>query len=151
MPSNHLTFCRPLLLLRSIFPSIRVFSNESVLCIRWPKYWSFSLEVISSAYLRLLMFLLPILIPAYNSSSPAFLMMCSAYRLNRQGDSRQPCHTPFSILNQSVVPYSQSLYQGSNCRFLTCIRFLRRQVRWSGIPISLELSTVCHVPHSQRL
>ena len=42
MPSNHLMFCRPLLLLLSIFPSIRVFSNESVLCIRWPKYWSFS-------------------------------------------------------------------------------------------------------------
>ena len=42
MPSNHLILCCPLLLLPSIFPSIRVFSNESVLCIRWPKYWSFS-------------------------------------------------------------------------------------------------------------
>ena len=43
MPSNHLILCRPLLLL-SVFPSIRVFSNESVLCIRWPKYWSFSIS-----------------------------------------------------------------------------------------------------------
>ena len=42
MPSNHLILCHPLLLLPSIFPSFRVFSNESVLCIRWPKYWSFS-------------------------------------------------------------------------------------------------------------
>ena len=42
MPSNHLILCRPLLLLPSIFPSIRVFSDESVLSIRWPKYWSFS-------------------------------------------------------------------------------------------------------------
>ena len=42
MPSNHLILCRPLLLLPSIFPSIRVFSNESILHIRWPKYWSFS-------------------------------------------------------------------------------------------------------------
>ena len=42
MPSHHLILCCPLLLLPSIFPSIRVFSNESVLCIRWPKYWSFS-------------------------------------------------------------------------------------------------------------
>ena len=42
MPSNHLLLCRPLLLLPSIIPSIRVFSNESALCIRWPKYWSFS-------------------------------------------------------------------------------------------------------------
>ena len=44
MPSNHLIFCRPLLLLPPIFPSIRVFSNESALCIRWPKYWSFSIS-----------------------------------------------------------------------------------------------------------
>ena len=45
MPSNHLILCRPLLLLPSIFPSIRVFSNESTLCMRWPKYWSFSFNI----------------------------------------------------------------------------------------------------------
>ena len=45
MPSNPLILCHPLLLLPSIFPSIRVFSNESVLCIRWPKYWSFSFSI----------------------------------------------------------------------------------------------------------
>ena len=45
MPSNHLIVCRPLLLLPSIFPSIRVFSNELVLCMRWPKYWSFSFNI----------------------------------------------------------------------------------------------------------
>ena len=45
MPSNHLILCRPLLLLPSMFPSIRVFSNESALCIRWPKYWSFSFNI----------------------------------------------------------------------------------------------------------
>ena len=45
MPSNHLILCRPLLLLPSIFPSIRVFSNESALCIRWPKYWSYSFSI----------------------------------------------------------------------------------------------------------
>ena len=45
MPSNYLILCRPLLLLPSIFPSIRVFSNESVLCIRWSKYWSFSFSI----------------------------------------------------------------------------------------------------------
>ena len=45
MPSNHLILCCPLLLLPSIFPSIRVFSNESVLHIRWPKYWSFSFNI----------------------------------------------------------------------------------------------------------
>ena len=45
MPSNHLILCRPLLLQPSIFPSIRVFSNESALCIRWPKYWSFNFNI----------------------------------------------------------------------------------------------------------
>ena len=45
MPSSHLTLCRPLLLLPLISPSIRVFSNESTLCIRWPKYWSFSFNI----------------------------------------------------------------------------------------------------------
>ena len=48
MPCNHLILCRPLLLLPSIFPSIRVFSNESDLRIRWPKYWSFSFNISSS-------------------------------------------------------------------------------------------------------
>ena len=45
MPSNHLILCRPLLLLRSIFPSIRIFSNESVLRIRYPKYWNYSFSI----------------------------------------------------------------------------------------------------------
>ena len=45
MPSNHLIFCHPFLLLPSIFPSIRVFSNELALCNRWPKYWSFTLSI----------------------------------------------------------------------------------------------------------
>ena len=45
IPSNQLIFCHPLLLLPSVFPSIRVFSNESALCIRWPKYWNFSFSV----------------------------------------------------------------------------------------------------------
>ena len=57
MPSNHLILCHPLLLLPSIFPSIRVFSNESVLHIRWPKYWSFSLSVSpSNEYSKLISF-----------------------------------------------------------------------------------------------
>ena len=48
MPFNHLILCRPLLLLPPIFPSIRVFSNESALCMRWPKYWSFSFNITPS-------------------------------------------------------------------------------------------------------
>ena len=49
MPPNHLILCRPLLLLPSIFPNIRVFSNESALCIRWPKHWSFSFNISPSS------------------------------------------------------------------------------------------------------
>ena len=57
MPSNHLTLCHPLFHLPSIFPSIRVFFNESVLHIRWPKYWSFSFSIsFSSEYSRLISF-----------------------------------------------------------------------------------------------
>ena len=55
MPSNHLILCRPLLHLPSIFPSIRLFSKESVLCITWPKYWSFSISP-SNEYLGLISF-----------------------------------------------------------------------------------------------
>ena len=57
MPSSHLILCCPLLLLPSIFPSIRVFSSESVLCIRWPKYWSFSFSISpSNEYSELISF-----------------------------------------------------------------------------------------------
>ena len=57
MPSNHLILCHPVFLLPSIFPSIRVFSNESALCIRWPKYWSFSFSLSpSNEYLGLISF-----------------------------------------------------------------------------------------------
>ena len=88
----------------------------------------------SSAYLRLLIFLLAILIPACVSFSPAFLMMYSAYKLNKQGDNIQPWRTPFPIWNQSVV----------QCPVLTvaswpAYTFLKRQIRWSGIPISFRI------------
>ena len=63
-----------------------------------------AIRVVSSAYLRLVILLLGILIPTCDSSSPAFLMMCSAYKLNKQCDNTQPWCTPFQIWNWSVVP-----------------------------------------------
>ena len=101
------------------------------------RLFSFSLSTIrmvSSAYLRLLIFLQAILIPACPSSSLAFQMMYSAYKLNKQDDNIQPWHTPFWIWNQSFLP----------CPVLTVVswaayRFLKRQVRWSGIPISWRI------------
>ena len=118
----------------------RLFRSSSLSAIR----------VVVSAYLRLLIFLLAILIPVCASSSPAFLMMYSAYKLNKQGDNIQPWCTPFPIWNQSVVP----------CPVLTvaswpAYRFLKRQVRWSGIPISFRIfhsllwSTQSKAWHSQ--
>ena len=102
----------------------RLFSSSSFSAIR----------VVSSACLRLLIFLPAILIPAYTSSSPAFRMMYSAYKLNKQGDNIQPWHTPYPIWNQSIV-------LGVVLTVASCpaFRFLRRQVRWFGIPISLRI------------
>ena len=82
------------------------------------------LEWLSPAYLRLLIFLLAVLIPACDSSSLAFHMMNSTYKLKEQGDNIQPCRTPFPIFNQSIVP----------CPVLTvaswpAYMFLSRQVR----------------------
>ena len=97
-----------------------------------------AIKVVSSAYLRLLIFFLAILIPAWASTSLAFPMMYSACKLNKHGDNIQSWGIPFLILNQSVVP----------CLVLTVAswpiyRFLRGQVRWSGIPISEIFSIVC--------
>ena len=107
----------------------RLFSSSSLSAMR----------VVSSAYLRLLIFLPAILIPACASSSPTFRVMYSAYKLNTQGDNMQPWRTPFPIWNQSVVP----------CPVLTvaswpAYRFLGRLVRWSGIPISWRMFRLPH-------
>ena len=93
-----------------------------------------AIRLVSSTCLRLLIFLPVILIPVYASSSPAFHMMYSAYKLNKQGDNIQPWHTPFPIWNQSVVP-SPVLTVAS----WPAYRFLRRQIRCSGILISFRI------------
>ena len=81
-------------------------------------------RVVSSEYLRLLIFLPTILIPAYASSSLAFCIMYSAYKLSKQGDNVQPWGTPFPIWNQSVVPYPVLTVAS-----WPAYRFFRRQVR----------------------
>ena len=94
----------------------------------------FAIRVVSSAHLRLLIFLPAIFIPACDSSSLAFRMMYSALKLNKQGDNIQPWCTPFLILNQSIV--SCSVLPAASW---PASMFLRRQVRWSGILISLRV------------
>ena len=115
---------RPTFSLSSFTFIKRLFSTSSLSAIR----------VVSPAYLSLLIFLPVILTPACTSSSPEFLMMYSAYKLNKEGDNIQPWCTPFPIWKQSVVP----------CPVLTVAswpeyRFLKRQVGWSGIPISFRI------------
>ena len=89
-PSNHLILCHPLLFLPSVFPSIRVFSNKSVLCIRWPKYWNFSFSVSpSNEYSVLISFRMDWLdllavqgtlkSLLQNRSSKASVLQCSAF------------------------------------------------------------------------
>ena len=104
-----------------------------------------SIRVASSAYLKLLIFLLAILIPVCPSTTLAFCMMYSMYKLNKQSDNIQLWHTTFPIWNQSAVP----------CPVLTvaswpAYKFLRRLVRWSGIQISLRIFHSFFVIHTVR-
>ena len=105
----------------SSFTLIKSFFSSSLSAIR----------VVSSAYLKLLVFLLAILIPGCASSSLAFCLIYSVYKYNKQRDNTQHWHTPLPIWNQSVVPG----------RVLTVVSWpaYKRQVRWSGIPISWRI------------
>ena len=96
---------KPVFSLSSFTLIKRLFSSSSLSAIR----------VVSSAYMRLWVFLPAILIPACNSSSPAFSMMYSAHKLNKQGNNMQTCHTPLLIFNQSVFL----------CKVLTVVGFSR--------------------------
>ena len=133
LPWNDGTGCHDLTFLNGEFKT--TFSLSSFIFIKRLVSSSLSvIRVMSSPYLRLLIFIPAILIPAYISSSPAFLMTYSADKLNKQGDNIQLWCTPFPIWNQSVVL----------CPALTvapwpAYRFLRRQVRWSCIPISWRI------------
>ena len=89
MPSNHLILCRPLLLLPSIFPSIRVFSNESVLCIRWPQDWSFSFSIS----------------PSNEHSGLIFFRMDWLDRLAVQGTLKSSPTPQFKSINSLVLSF----------------------------------------------
>ena len=95
-----------------------------------------AIRVVSSAYLRILIFLPAILIPACASSSPASLMMYSAYKLNKQGDNIQPWHTSFPICNHCYIVVPCPVLIGASW---PAYGFLKKQVRWSGIPISFRI------------
>ena len=114
----------PAFLLSSFTFIKRLFSSSLLSAIR----------VVSSVYLRLLIFLPAVLIPVCASSRPAFHMMHSANKLNKEDDNIHPWRTPFLIWNQSVV-----LCLVLSVASWPAYRFLRRQVRWSGISTSRSI------------
>ena len=102
----------------------RVFSNTTVQKHQFFGAQLSALQVVLFAYLRLLIYLLANLIPASASSNPGFLMMYSAYKLNKQGDNIQPWRTPFLIWNQSAVPCpTLTVASRPTYRFLRRLKF----------------------------
>ena len=106
MPSNHLIFCRPLLFLPSVFPNIRVFSSQSALHIRWPKYWSFSINP-SSEYSGLISFRIDWLLKGLlqHHSSKASLHWCSAL---------VQCSHPYMTTGKTIALTIQDICQQSD-------------------------------------
>ena len=156
MPSNHLILCHPLLLPRSIFPSVKVFSNESVLHIRWPQYWSFSFCISpSNEYSRLISFRMDWLDLLavqrtlkslfQHHSSKASILQCSAFFIiqrNSIHDSHPYMSTGkiIALTRQNFVGKVMSLLFKMPSRLL--IAFLRRSkflISWLQLPSAVIL------------
>ena len=125
MPSSHLILCRPLLLLPSIFPSIRVFLNESTLCMRWPKYWSFSFSISpSNEHPGLISFRMDWLdllaVPGtlkslfQNYSSKASILQCSAFFTVQLSYPYMTTGKTIALTRQTFVGKVMSLPQSSS-------------------------------------
>ena len=120
IPSNHLILCRPLLLLPSIFPSIRIFSNESALHTRWPKYWSFSFSISPSNehpglvsfrmdWLDLLAVQGTLKSLLQNHSSKASILLCSTFFIVQLSHSYMTTGTPIALRRWPFVDKVMSL------------------------------------------
>ena len=164
MPSNHLILYRPLLLLPSIFPSIRVFSNESVLLIRWPKYWSFSFSISPfSEFSGLISFridwldllavqgILKSLLQHH--SSKASIIRCSAFFIVQLSHPYMTTGKTIALTRQTFVGKVTSLLFNMLSRLV--IAFLPRSKRllisWlqspSAVILELPQNKVCHCFH----
>ena len=161
MPSNHLILCRPLLLLPSIFPSIRVFSDESVLRIRWPKYWSFSFSIsLSNEYSGLISFkmdwfdLLAVqgtvksLLQHHSSKAP--ILRCSAFFMVQLSHPYMTTGKTIALTRQIFVGKVKSLLFNMLSRLV--IAFVPRSkcllISWLQSPSAVILEPnkiVCHV------
>ena len=137
MPSNHLILCCPLLLLPSIFPSIRVFSNESALHIRWPKYWSFGISISSSKE---------------NSGLVWVGLVGSSYSPR---DSQESSPTPqFKSINSSVFSFLYSPTLTSIHDYWKNLALTRRTFADEVMPLLLNMLSrlvITFLPRSKRL
>ena len=164
MPSNHLILCRPLLLLPSIFPSIRDFSNESALHIRWPKYWSFSFNISpSNEYSGLISFTmhwLDLLVLQgtlkslfQHHSSKASILQCSAFFIVQLSRPYMTTGKTIALTRWTFVGKVMSLLFNTLSRLV--ITFLPRSkhllISWLQSPSAVILeppqNKVCHCFH----
>ena len=152
MTSNHLILCHPLLLLPSIFPSIRVFSNESVLCIRWPKYWSFSFSISpSNEYSGQISFRIDSLDPLEvqetlkslhrHRSSKASILQCSVFYIIQLSHPHMTTGKTIALTRQTFVGKVISLLFNMLSRLV--ITFLPRSkcllISWLQSPSAVIL------------
>ena len=152
MPSNHLILCHPLLLLTLIPPSIRVFSNESTLCMRWPKYWSFSFSISPSNehpglisfrmdWLDLLAVQGTLKSPLQNHSSKASILRHSAFFIVQLSHPYMTTGKTIALTRQTLVGKAMSLLFNMVSRLV--ITFLPRSQRllisWLQLPSSVIL------------
>ena len=163
MPSNHLILCRPLVLLLSIFPSIRVFSNESVLHIRWPKYWHFSFSISpANDYSGLVSFRMDWLdliavqgtlrSLLQHHSSKASIFQCSAFFIVQLSHPYMTTGKTIALTRQTFVGKVRSLLFNMLSRLV--ITFLPRSkcllISWLQSPSAVILEPnkiVCHCYH----
>ena len=163
MPSNNLILCHPLLLLPSIFPSNRVFSNESALCSRWPKYWSFSFSVSPSNehsglisvrmdWLDLLAIQGSLKSLLQHQSSKASVLRCSGFFIVQLSHSYMITRTTIALTRQTFVGKVMSLLFNMLSRLV--IVFLHRSkcllISWLQSPSAVILKpqkVVCHCFH----
>ena len=161
MPSNHLILCHTLLFLPSIFPSIRIFSNESVLCIRWPKYWNFSFSISpSSEYSGLISFRMDWLellavqgtlkSLLQHHSSKASILWCSAFFIVQLSHPYMTTGKTIALTRWTFVSKVMSLIFNMLSRLV--IAFLSRSkcilISWLQSPYAVILEPkkikVCH-------
>ena len=145
MPSNHLILHCPLLLLPSIFPSIRIFSNDSVLCIRWPKYWSFSFSISpSSEYSGLISFrvdwldllevqgTLKSLLQYHSSKAP--ILQCSAFVIVQLSHPYMTTGKNIALTRWTFVGKVMSLLSNTLCRLVALPKRKHLLISWLQSP-----------------